>query len=147
MNEDIADSIASVFLPQLVQDIGRIKASVIAKLPCNHLKSLGHCSDDKLFLSSNCPAVVAQVLGKLHVNSSTSRNNRVVLHRTPDNHDGIMKGSLGLLHELLSTTTKDDCTRLSLGAAAEQVEPFSTNLLLLKGLTGSQGLVIHIVHC
>ena len=84
-----------------------------------NLKSLGHCSDDKLFLSSNCPAVVAQVplnqyiraelntcmrwcfeigernirktpkaqiidlLGKFHVNSSTSRNNRVVLHRTP----------------------------------------------------------------
>ena len=74
-----------MFLPQLVQDVGRIEASVVAKLPCDHLKQdwflfsrisslsiyrsdsnanlkcLGHGSNDELFLASNCSAVVAEI--------------------------------------------------------------------------------------
>merc|ERR1712158_298382 len=105
-----------MFLPQLVQDVGRIEASVVAKLPCDHLKCLG--------------------------NSSTSGDNRVVLHCTPDDHDGVMEGSLGLLHELLSAPAEDDCAGLRLGTATEQVEPLATNLLLLECLAGSQSLVV-----
>lgn len=40
-----------------------------------------------------------------------------------DNHDGIVQGPLCLLHELLSTTTEDDGTSLSLGAASEEIVP------------------------
>lgn len=42
-----------------------------------------------------------------------------------DNHDGIMQGSLCLLHELLGATTEDDGTSLCLGAASEEIVPIS----------------------
>ena len=44
-------------------------------------------------------------------------------HTVPDDHDGVMEGSLGLLHELLGAAAEDDCVGLRLGATAEQVEP------------------------
>merc|ERR1719500_2537964 len=71
----------------------------------------------------------------------------IVLHCTPDDHDGVVEGSLRLLHELLSAAAEDDCAGLRLGTTAEQVEPLATNLLLLECLAGSQSLVIQIVHC
>merc|ERR1719273_2434841 len=115
----ISCSLSAIVLPQLVQDVGRVEAGVVAQLPCDHLECLGHGSDDKLLLASDGSAVVAQVLGKFHVNGSTSRDNRVILHSTPDDHDGVVEGPLGLLHELLGTATKDNCAGLRLGAAAE----------------------------
>merc|ERR1719392_622315 len=82
---------------------------LVASKPALSHKCLGHGSNDKLLLSSDGSAVVAQVLRKFHVNGSTSRDNRVVLHCTPDDHDGVVQGPLGLLHELLGTATKDNC--------------------------------------
>ena len=29
-----------MFLPQLVQDVGRVEASVVAQLPCDHLNQI-----------------------------------------------------------------------------------------------------------
>jgi hypothetical protein len=56
-----------------------------------------------------------------NLDGTATSHNRVVLHGTADNHDGVVDGSLTLLNELLSTTAKDDGARLGLGASSEEV--------------------------
>jgi len=53
------------------------------------------------------------------VRKTPTCNYSVVLHGTPHNHDGIMKGTLGLLNELLGPSPQQESARLGLGTACE----------------------------
>merc|ERR1719312_50004 len=140
------NTVPGVFLTELIKNVGGIKAGIVAKLTGNHLKSLGHGTDDQLLIPSNCSAVIPEVFAELHVYGSASSDHRVILHCPPDNHDGIMQGPLGLLHELLGTSPQDYCTRLGFWAALEKVESFSSNLFLFKCLTMSKSGIVQIMY-
>lgn len=50
----------SMLLPELVEDICCIKASIVTELPGDDLKSLGIRIDEQLRLASNCASMVSQ---------------------------------------------------------------------------------------
>ena len=52
--------LCSMFLPELVQNICCIKASVVTELPGNDLKRLGIRINEQLRLASNCASMVSQ---------------------------------------------------------------------------------------
>merc|ERR1740137_95002 len=142
----VPQTVTSVLLSQLIQDIGRVKPCVVAELPGDHLKRLGHGTNNELLLASDSPAVVSEVLAQLHINSSTPCHNRVILHGPPDNHDSVMERSLCLLHKLLGSSSKDDRARLRFWTAIEVVKSLSSNLLLLEGFARSQCSIIQIMN-
>lgn len=61
-----------MLLSQLVQDVGRIEAGIVAQLTRDDLEGLGDRSNQQLFLASNGPGVVAQHLGQFHLNGTTT---------------------------------------------------------------------------
>jgi hypothetical protein len=61
-----------VFLPELVEDIGGVEASVVTELPGDDLESLGHGADEKLLLAGDATGVVAQVLAQLHLDRTAT---------------------------------------------------------------------------
>lgn len=64
-----------VFGSQLVEDVGGVEARVVAQLPGDDLQGLGVRSDEQLLLSRDGPGIVAQVLGQLHLDRSSTRHN------------------------------------------------------------------------
>lgn len=64
---------------QLVEDVGGVEACVVAQLPGDDFQGLGVRSDEQLLLSRDGPGIVAQVLGQLHLDGSSTRHNRVIL--------------------------------------------------------------------
>lgn len=67
-----------------------------------------------------------------------------VLDRSLDNHDGVVQTPLNLGNELLGSTTQHEGASLRLGATLKQVEPFSTDLLLLEALARTEVLLTNI---
>lgn len=67
---------------QFVQDVGGIESGVITELARNDLKGFGIRTDEQLLLAGDCPGVISQVLGQLHLNGSAAGNNRVILEET-----------------------------------------------------------------
>lgn len=67
-----------------------------------------------------------------------------VLDGPLDDHDGVVQTPLDLGDELLGPSPQQQRARLGLGAPLEQVEPLSTNLLLLEPLTPSQMLLANV---
>lgn len=138
---------------QLVEDVGGVEACVVAQLPGDDFQGLGVRSDEQLLLSRDGPGIVAQVLGQLHLDGSSTRHNRVILaifetvkvgkkmdrlqaddfitlkKKTPNldgsayDHDGIVQRSLRLLCELFCPSPQDDGARLCLRAALKEVVP------------------------
>lgn len=49
-----------MLLPELIEHICRIKASIVAQLPWNDLQCLGIRIDEQLRLASNCAGVIPQ---------------------------------------------------------------------------------------
>lgn len=68
-----------VFGSQFVEDVGGVEAGVVAQLPGDDFKGLGVRADEQLLLSRDGPGVVAQVLGQLHLDRSSTRHNGVIL--------------------------------------------------------------------
>ena len=112
-----------VFLAQFVQNIGRIKAGIVAKLARNHFESLCDGANEHLLLASDRAWGVAQVLRKFHFDGSATGNDSIVLHRSSNDHDGIVQGSFRLFHKLFRTTANNERARLGLRASSENVKP------------------------
>lgn len=68
-----------VFGAQFVQDVGGVKASVVAQLSGDDLQGLGVRSDQQLLFSRDGPGIIPQVLGQLHLYGSSTRYNGVIL--------------------------------------------------------------------
>lgn len=78
---------------ELVQDVGGIKASVVAELAGNDLEGFSVSTYQQLLLAWNGPGIVPQVFGKLHLYRTTAGNNRVVLKKKRgDSHSHSRKG-------------------------------------------------------
>merc|ERR1719483_574703 len=76
----VPQTVTSVLLSQLIQDIGRVKPCVVAELSGDHLKRLGHGTNNELLLASDSPAVVSEVLAQLHkLLGSSSKDDRARL--------------------------------------------------------------------
>ena len=56
-----------MLLAQLVENVGGIKAGVLAQLARDDLKCLCEGSDDQLLLASNGASICAEVLAQLHL--------------------------------------------------------------------------------
>ena len=125
-----------MLLAQLVQDVGGIKASVLAQLAGDDLERLGEGGNDELLLAGDGARVCPQELAQLHLrgvesdaatrhaanlNGAAAGDHRVVLHGAAHNHDGVVDRPLRLLDELLGAATEDDGACLGLGAAREEV--------------------------
>jgi len=63
------------------------------------------------------------------VHKTPTCNYSVVLHGTSHNHDGVVKGTLGLLNELLGPSPQQESARLGLGTACEKVIPARQHML------------------
>ena len=61
-----------MFLPQLVEDVGGVKAGVVAELAWDDLEGFGHGSDQQLLLTGDGARVVPQVLRQLHLNRTAT---------------------------------------------------------------------------
>ena len=81
-----------------------------------------------------------------HLDGTAASHDRVVLRGAANDHDGIVNGSLGLLDELLRSTAQDDCARLRLRTAGEEVVPIGADLLLNKKLALSQRVLCDAVY-
>ena len=117
-----------MLLPELVENVGGVEAGVVAKLPGDDLQGLGHGANDELLLAGDGAGVVAQILAQLHLDGAAAGDDGVVLDGATHDHDGVVEGALGLLHELLGAAAEDEGARLGLGHAGEEVEALSTDL-------------------
>lgn len=72
-------SYLGVFGTQFVQNVGGVKAGVVAQLPGDDFQGLGVCSDQQLLFPRDGPGIIPQVLGQLHLYGSSTRDNGVVL--------------------------------------------------------------------
>ena len=61
-----------MFLAQLVEDVGRVKASIVAELARDHFERAGHGADQQLLLAGDAARKVAQVLGQLHFDGAAT---------------------------------------------------------------------------
>lgn len=139
------DIALSVLHTESVQDVGSIEAGVIAKLSGNDFEGLGKGLDDGLLLVGDLGVGVGvEVLANLHLASTATSNDALVLDGTLDDHDSIVQTALDFGNELLGATTQDKGTGLCAGAAFEKVEPFSTNLAFLEGLAGTKVGVVNV---
>lgn len=68
-----------VFGAQFVQDVCCVKAGVVTQLSGDDLQGLGVRSNQQLLFSRDGPGIIPQVLGQLHLHSSSTRYNGVVL--------------------------------------------------------------------
>ena len=59
-------------------------------------------------------------------------DNSVVLDGTSDDHDSVVERALSFFHELLGTTTDEDCARLGLGTSSEEVESVVKKMSFIK---------------
>lgn len=138
----------SVFNAESVQDIGSIEASIVAKLSGNDFECLGEGLDDALLLVGDLAVGVGvKVLADLHLASTTTSNNALVLDGTLDDHDGIVQTALDFGNELFSATAKDKGACLCARATLEEVESFSTDLTLLKSLAGTKVGLVDVRAC
>jgi len=81
----------------------------------------------------------------VHLHSTATGNNAVVLDGPADDHDGVVEGPLDLVDELIGTTTEDKGAALGLGAAPEDVEPLATDLDLLELGATSEVLRLEVI--
>lgn len=77
---------------QLVEDVGGIKAGIVAELPGNDLEGFCVRANQQLLLAGNGPGVVPQVLGKLHLNGPSTSHYRVVLQQSRSKGTGSLHG-------------------------------------------------------
>lgn len=61
-SDEASASYLGVFGAQLVEDVGGVKAGVVAQLAGDDLQSFGVRSDEQLLLPRNGPGVIPQVL-------------------------------------------------------------------------------------
>ena len=85
-----------------------------AFLPRNDFEGFGHGGDEELFLAVDSSGEVSEMFGDFHFDGASTGDDRVVLHRPSDDHDGVVQRSLSFLHELLCATAKDEGAGLSL---------------------------------
>lgn len=133
----------SVLNTESVQDVGSVETSIVAKLSGNDFKCLGEGLDNALLLVRDLAVgVCVKVFADLHLASTTTSNDALVLDGTFDDHDGIVQTALDFGNELFSTTTEDKGAGLCARAALEEVESLSTDLALLESLASTKmGLV------
>ena len=74
----------SVFLTQFVEDVGGVKAGVVAQLAGDDLQGLGEGGDQQLLLACDGVGVLAQVAAHLHLNGSSTWGHRLIMIRAPD---------------------------------------------------------------
>jgi hypothetical protein len=135
----------SVLNTQSVQDVCSVETSVVAKLSGDDFKCLGKGLDDALLLVGNLAVGVGvKVFADLHLASTTTSDDALVLDGTLDNHDGVVQTALDFSDELLSTTTEDKSAGLCAGAALEEVEPLTTNLALLEGFASTKVSLVDV---
>ncbi len=96
--------ILGVLLTEFVDDVGRVEAGVVTQCARNDLQSLCKRRDDELLLASNGACMCSEIIARLHLftsvldgcqsttdlNGTATSNNRVVLHGTTHNHNGIV---------------------------------------------------------
>mmetsp|Transcript_42853 Transcript_42853/g.100760 ORF Transcript_42853/g.100760 Transcript_42853/m.100760 type:complete len:285 (-) Transcript_42853:651-1505(-) len=121
-----------MLLPKPVQDVGRVKACVVAQLPRDHLEGFSVAVDDELGLAVDLARVHAQELGQLHLDRSPARHNLGVLDGAADDHDGVVDRALRLRDELLRSSTQHNRRGLALRTLGEDVEALVPDLLLLE---------------
>ena len=68
-----------VFLPQFVENVGGIEASVVTQLSGYHLQSLGECTNQQLFFASDRSRIVTQILAQLHLDRTATWLHTVAL--------------------------------------------------------------------
>ena len=77
-----------VFLAQFVEDVGGVKAGVVAELARNDLEGLRHRADQQLLLARDGARVVAQELAQLHLNRTAAwRHTQTLLTNGTRNFD------------------------------------------------------------
>ena len=65
-----------VFLAEFVEDVGGVKASVVAQLTWDDLQGLGVGRDQQLLLACDGVRVLTQEVAHLHLDSSTTLNSQ-----------------------------------------------------------------------
>jgi len=81
---------------------------------------------------------------RTHLGGSSSSNDVRVLDRPLHNHDRVVQTPLHLRNELIGSTPEDHRACLGLGTILEDVEPLSSDLLLLELPTSSEVLLLDV---
>mmetsp|Transcript_32857 Transcript_32857/g.76716 ORF Transcript_32857/g.76716 Transcript_32857/m.76716 type:complete len:239 (+) Transcript_32857:509-1225(+) len=117
---------------KLVEDIGRVHASIRRDLSRDDLKGLGVRSNEQLRLAKDAPRVLTQMRRELHLDGTASCNDRRVGDQPARVHDGVVQRALRLFYELLGPATQDDSASSRLLTPREEIVALAADLPLLK---------------
>ena len=93
-----------------------------------------------MLFSHNGSEMLSQVSGKLHFDGTTSGNDGVGLDGSSDNHDSVVKRSVGLFNILGSSSSDNNGASFVSSALSEHVESLRSELDLLELSALTKGL-------